>query len=565
YVDEKSDIYSLGISMFEMATGRLPFDGDNSVAIALKHLNGELPDILQFNPETSNAVIGIIKKATQKSPDKRYANIDLMLADLRTALSELSADFARLKARFAAQERAEARAAQKAQLETDASGGAVAAAAVLESSRQDAKSTVIEMSSLSIKEDANAHAPKKYRMPKSTVGFDQYSKRLRIPQSDSAASKNIRAYPDDDDDYEDYEDFKYEKRGEGRVIVAAIITAALIIAAIVFFGFKFFGNPFDRSGNNDPAPTETFAEGEIPLLVGISFTDAQTIASELGFTVTRGDSLPDEAPSGTVIKQSIDEGTAITDGMNVRLTLSSGEEGQTMPYLVGSPEETASLQIKTIFPSAKISLKYEFHDTVEGGVVISQSPGNGTEIDENTEFELTISKGTEFSNAIVPNVVGKSLEEAKKMIEESGLTVGTTMRMASGNVAEGYIITQTLKAGEEVAKNSIVGLVVSTGVDEAAASTEATSAENTEPSSEIPVPGNVRTLSITVNKPDVPEGTETVTIRMERTDATGTIVVLDTDRMVSEFPFDLPVSGMGEGEIAFYVNDVLHWTEKVTF
>ena len=90
YVDEKSDIYSLGITMFEMITGVLPFQGNNSVSIALMHINDELPDIRQYNPNCSPSLEGIIKKATMKKADERYASIDLLLADLIRARAELT-------------------------------------------------------------------------------------------------------------------------------------------------------------------------------------------------------------------------------------------------------------------------------------------------------------------------------------------------------------------------------------------------------------------------------------------------------------------------------------------
>ena len=90
YVDEKSDIYSLGITMFEMITGVLPFQGNNSVSIALKHINEELPDIRQYNPNCTPSLEGIIKKATMKKADERYANIDLLLADLMRARTEVA-------------------------------------------------------------------------------------------------------------------------------------------------------------------------------------------------------------------------------------------------------------------------------------------------------------------------------------------------------------------------------------------------------------------------------------------------------------------------------------------
>ena len=86
YSNEQSDIYSLGIVMYEMVTGRVPFDGETAVAVALQHLQNEMVPPSQIAPETPVALEGIIKKATQKSMDKRYSNMDELLSDLKKAL-----------------------------------------------------------------------------------------------------------------------------------------------------------------------------------------------------------------------------------------------------------------------------------------------------------------------------------------------------------------------------------------------------------------------------------------------------------------------------------------------
>ncbi|MCL1861967.1 MAG: protein kinase, partial [Defluviitaleaceae bacterium] len=93
YIDHKSDIYSLGIVMYEMATGTLPFEGESEVSIALQHINAPLPDILSINPKLSESMVKIIQKATEKSPSKRYQEIDDMTEDLKRALTDASGTF----------------------------------------------------------------------------------------------------------------------------------------------------------------------------------------------------------------------------------------------------------------------------------------------------------------------------------------------------------------------------------------------------------------------------------------------------------------------------------------
>ena len=93
YVDHKTDIYSLGIVMYEMATGQLPFNGDNVVTVALQQINDPLPDMTQINPKISESVARIVLKATEKSPSRRYRDIEEMAEDLKYALSDASGSF----------------------------------------------------------------------------------------------------------------------------------------------------------------------------------------------------------------------------------------------------------------------------------------------------------------------------------------------------------------------------------------------------------------------------------------------------------------------------------------
>lgn len=86
FSDEKSDIYSLGITMFEMLAGRVPFNGDTTVSIAIKHIQDELPDIREFVPEIPVSVENIVKKCTQKSPDRRYQCMADIIKDLKHSL-----------------------------------------------------------------------------------------------------------------------------------------------------------------------------------------------------------------------------------------------------------------------------------------------------------------------------------------------------------------------------------------------------------------------------------------------------------------------------------------------
>lgn len=96
YVDEKSDIYSLGITMFEMITGKVPFDGESTVTIALKHIQNSVPSIREYISDIPVSIEKIILKCTQNKADKRYPKISLLIADLKRALTDPDVDFVQL-------------------------------------------------------------------------------------------------------------------------------------------------------------------------------------------------------------------------------------------------------------------------------------------------------------------------------------------------------------------------------------------------------------------------------------------------------------------------------------
>ncbi len=608
YVDEKSDIYSLGITMFEMITGVLPFQGNNSVSIALKHINEELPDIRQYNPNCSRSLEGIIKKATMKKADERYASIDLLLADLIRARADIATATPappavrprRAAAQAAAQQekpladaskvklpeylpednvrqsrRAEAEAQlralqEKHKVETQGDAAKTAQPKIEETKAADPK----ELDYIRGRRAAEVGAAKE-----PLASLEKHSKKLSLSKEDEYEKEYVksdpvktskrpekpRKNPRDDAEY----DSDTDRKAERKVVIAAVVTALVLIGIISVFGMRYMGGHFSGIVASEDNTIE------VPMLIGVPYEEALKTAENLGIVlVEEGQDYNNYYDAGYIIYQSASEGTMVAKDARIGVKVSLGLNTEKMPNVVGMDEQEAIDAITKLVGNV-VKYEYVHDDTVEVEKVVEQEPAAGADITAKSEIRLKISKGEENSEVVVPSVVGSTEEQARRDLTAVGLTVGSVSYANSATVAEGKVITQTISANQKVASGSVVNLVVSKGAEETKPE------ETTPPAAETPTettpPPTDTTTPFVSQTPAETTGTKYFTIelpsdvrgsayvRVVKNDADGAYPVVDEYRDASEFPYSVSITGRGSGSVTCYINDVQQWSQNVNF
>ena len=615
YVDEKSDIYSLGITMFEMITGVLPFQGNNSVSIALMHINDELPDIRQYNPNCTRSLEGIIRKATMKKADERYASIDLLLADLIRARAELNGS---AKEEKPAEKKKTATAVGAA-----AAGAAAGAAGVRMSRRAEAAARLREAQEKMETEKATqaavetpqetkpadpkeleyirSHAERphtershaehshaehadlhhanrrhaaelKEEMPADAAqeeavaedahtplaGLEKYGKKLKM--------KHISKEDDYENEYVKTEPVKTSRRpekirrnprtegdfdNEHDRKAERKVVIAAVITALVLIGVISVVG-IKFMGGGFGGFISSDKNIETPLFLGMDYDEAVKEAEKMGITlVQEGEDYSSFYDTGCIIYQSVNEGTMIGEGTKIGVKVSLGLTEEEMPNVVGK-SENAAIEAITRLVGDVAEIRYVHDADAKPSEVIKQEPEAGSSITAKSRIILTISKGDEDTDVTVPNVVNDTLEDAKASLTAVGLTVGNVSYAASDKVAEGRVITQTVAANKSVPSGSVVNLVVSSGAD--------TQENDNKPSSNTQTQG---TKYFTINAPSGSEGS--VYVRVVKEDADGVYPVVDTYRDASEFPYSVSVTGKGSGTVTCYIDNVQQWSQSVNF
>lgn len=417
YVTAQSDIYSLGIVMYEMATGVVPFDGETAVQIAIQHLQGEMTPPSKLIEDIPVSIEKIILKATQKSPERRYSDMGELLVDLKKALINPDEDF-------------------------------VTMAPAID---ENGKTRVISQEEL--EELREVAAPKE------------------APKEDKI--KNILDEEDEDeyaDDYDD-EDDDVNPKMEKAITIMGIAAAAIIgIIAIYLIG-SFLGWFHFGSGSSKKEDTKTEAtkedtedeeeeEGniEVPDLLGMTEDEAAEALKKqnLGYKVIGTESSSKYA-EGQVCNQSPKSGKKVTENSTVKITISSGEGSKSIPNVIGATEADATNSLQAA--GYKVNVSYGHSSTVAAGQVISQSPDSSQKGQAGDTITISVSQGPDEID--MPNVVGSTKDAAVAELQSKGFTV--TINEEDKLEAAGTVVGQNPVAGTKLSSGSAVIIAISTG------------------------------------------------------------------------------------------------------
>lgn len=407
-IDEKADLYSVGVMMYEMLTGKLPFDGGNAVSVALMHMNNEPEAPRKIKPDIPAGLEQVVLRAMRKKPAYRYHSDAEIMHDLEQIRRDPTVTFKYDDVQYV----------------------------------DDSPTRFVNLNNVKPATAPANEAPVNSVAQKVGMlyGDDE-------PVKEAKPEYKVLTNSVDNDDYDD--DDVEPKKSSIVPILAGIATVMVIaIAVVLVFVFKAFNDTGESTGSV-----------RCPQLVGTDYDDACAKYRSINIIITDYE-YSDEYPVGAILYQSEEEDKFLRKDLEVEVVVSLGKKTKLLPDIYEKTEDVAVGIIDGF--GLEYVVQYEHHAKIKKGSVIRTEPKRGEPVTDETKVTIIISKGKEDVMVQMPDIVGISKDDAELKLKKLGLKLDIKSTQNSAMPAN-YVVSQTVTAGQDVAVGSTVYVVLSTG------------------------------------------------------------------------------------------------------
>jgi serine/threonine-protein kinase len=403
-----SDVYSLGVVLYEMTTGELPFHGESPISVALKHIQQTPVEPSHINKDIPKEVNDLIMKAISKDPADRFQDASEMRQQITYCLKNLKSKY----------------------------------------------------TNTTKKENFNADETKV--MKKTDFAFLNESKNNKNTDDQKSANNNNNENKNHkENDMKEKTKIAKEKDGQKNKYKKPlfILGAVLLVFLLMIGGLVFFFNQYTN-----------VQVVQVPNIEGKSLTEARKMASEVGLNLLENEErvFSEELAENYIVTQQPVGGERIKQSRPLNITVSKGPQLIEIPNFVGDSLREALLELDNLSLNSG-DIQYIFRLSEDPGTVINQIPAAGAEVEKGSEITLFVSRGERDISVRMPDLTGLHQTEAVSLIRDKGLNVGQISVENSSRFADGQVISQSVRAGEYLPKGIAVDFVISKGAENSSA------------------------------------------------------------------------------------------------